>query len=231
MRDTMTSRLDDMGGRIRQDLLYRLRWNLLAALDNIDITTGPQDEESVVPFFSDAAAEESIAQPPLSRVEVRIDDCLANRLEEMYFDEEDQSNPPADLTIENADGSPITVGQFVSQVHPYMNEHMEENKKVKGEIYGRAEKREDGTEVRVNIYGQPYLPPDIGFFFSRVWAVGHNDYVRLNVSSFAEGEIGTSVDDFWAIQLRQARMCEQKRYGEQATIESLPLSEPGNTSV
>lgn len=215
----MASSYENMGWRIRQDLLYRLRWNILTALDNIEIVTGPHNEESVIPFFGNSSANESIAQPPLSRVEVSIGDCWSKR-DYDYGDEEDRYKPPAALFIENADGSPISVGQFVTQVHAYLNENMEEIKKVKGEIYGKDTKWDNGTIVRSVTYGQPYLPPDIGIFFSQVNAPAIDGLIRLSVDLFAEGQCWISDDDFWATQLRQARRCEQKPQREQPTIES-----------
>jgi hypothetical protein len=73
----MRPKRHDLSGRIRQDLLHRLRWNNFAALDNIEIATGPYDQTTNVPLFNHSLADESIATPPLNRVdEVCISDCL-----------------------------------------------------------------------------------------------------------------------------------------------------------
>ncbi|CAO2655985.1 Nn.00g047880.m01.CDS01 [Neocucurbitaria sp. VM-36] len=202
----MVPKWKDMGDRIREDILFRLRWNVLATLDSIEIATRHHNEVVFVPFFGNPSAQESIAQPPLNRVEVNIGEFLNKRSLD-YGEEEDRYKPPAALIIENVDGSPITVGHYVTQAHAYLNEHIEEIKKVKGELYGKVEKRDDGTTVRSITYGQPYLPPDTKIFFKR-------------------GEVNISSDEFWPIQLRQAHRHEKRR-GQEPTIGStIPLPAP-----
>lgn len=201
----------DLSDRIRMDLLFRLRWNILGSLDDVKIATGPHDQTALVPLFGCPLAEESLGQPPISLIDkVWMTDCMSKR-DFDYAEEEYRYNPPAPLTITNQDGSPITLGQFVTRVHVYLNENMEELKKVKGELYGREVTREDGSTGRDIIDGQPYLPPDIAFFFKRVDAGSVGEEVWISVSVWAEGEMGRSNDWFWSMQLRQAHLHEQKR--------------------
>lgn len=198
-----------LNDRIREDLLYRLRWNVFATLDEIEIRTGPCDQTTDVPLFGHHLANESIANPPLSRIdEVCIGECL-DRVD-MHYEEEKRYKPPPALTIDNEDGSPIALGQFVTEVHAYLNLHMEELKRAKGELYGRVSVAEDGTMVRT-ITDEPYLPPDIGFFFSRVSTIQIGQIVRLSTQVFAEGEHWRTADQFWASQLILAQRREQPR--------------------
>jgi hypothetical protein len=43
--------------RIRQDLLWRLRWNLVDAAEDIEIATGPHDRNINMPFLSQLSRE------------------------------------------------------------------------------------------------------------------------------------------------------------------------------
>jgi hypothetical protein len=192
-----------LNDRIREDLLYRLRWNVLATLDNIEIATGPYDQTTNVPLFGHPLADEPIADPPFSRIdEVCIGECLV-QMDYRY----EYKAPPA-LTINNEDGNPITLGQFVTETHAYLNVHMEELKKAKGLLYGKVVKNEDGSWTST-VSDKPYLPPNIAFFFSKVWAVQIGQIVRISTHVFAEGEDTRSTDQFWATQLRQAHSHER----------------------
>jgi hypothetical protein len=195
--------------RIREDLLYRLRWNVLATLDNIEIATGSYDQTTNVPLFGHPLADEPIAVPPFSRIdEVYIAECLDKVDFRHEIPEEYRYKPPPALTINNEDGNPITLGQFVTQTHAYLNVHIEELKKAKGELYGKVVTNEDGTWARV-ISDEPYLPPNIALFFSKVSAVQIGQIVQFSTHFFAEGENTHSTDQFWATQLRQAHSHER----------------------
>jgi hypothetical protein len=195
-----------LNDRIREDLLYRLRWNVLATLDNIEIATGPYDQTTNVPLFGHPLADESIADPPFSRIdEVCIAECLDKVVIRHEIPEEYRYKPPPALTINNEDGNPITLGQFVTQTHAYLNIHIEELKRAKGELYGKVE---EGTLNR-SYSDKPYLPPNIAFFFSKVSAVQIGQIVRISTHVFAEGQDFRSTDQFWATRLRQAHSHER----------------------
>jgi len=169
-------------------------------------------------FQDHPLADESLARPPLSRIDaVCIGPCLTRLDMDLEADEEYRYKPPAALTINNEDGSAITLRQFVSEAHAYLNEHMDEIKKLKGEMYGKLEIRDDGTRVRTITYGQSYFPPDIALFFRRVHAVSIDEAVQISVDVFAEGEFDWTTDEFWTIQRRQAKHCEDKRGGRPRT--------------
>lgn len=126
-----------LADRIREDLLYRLRWNVVATLYNIEIAAGPYDQTTNVPLFGHPLADEPIADPPFSRIdEVYIGECLDKVVFCYEIEEEYRYKPPPALTINNEDGNPITLGQFVTQTYAYLNVHIKELKKAKGEFYG-----------------------------------------------------------------------------------------------
>ncbi|KAF2271379.1 uncharacterized protein EI97DRAFT_471252 [Westerdykella ornata] len=211
-----------MAERIRMDLLYRLRWDLLADLHDIQIVVdtpnegrpfvfndslaasvgestgfGPTNhmpQERRIPLFDHSSAEEDLAVPGLSRIEVCSSECLDKY--DLSYDqipESDGYQPPPSLIIENKDGKSITLRQFVTQAHAYLNEHMDEiNRALRAtSIYG---KQVDGAT---------------SLFFRRVWASGTDDNgIRLSVSLIPEGG-WEDMDRFWAAPLNQARLRER----------------------
>jgi hypothetical protein len=192
-----------LNDRIREDLLYRLRWNVFATLDDIEIATGPYDQTINVPLLGHPLADEPISDPPFSRID---EVCIAECLDQMDYRYEYKA-PPA-LTINNEDGNPITLRQFVTQTHAYLNVHIEELKMAKGLLYGKLVRNEDGSWTR-SISDKPYLPPNIAFFFSKVSAVQIGQIVRISTHVFAEGQDFRSTDQFWATRLRQAHSHER----------------------
>jgi hypothetical protein len=189
----------DFTRRMRNDLLNRLRWNVLSPLDKVAIAVGPYEATTFVPLFGHPFANESIAYPPITRAELSSDDCERKTDWDPYYE------PPAHMTIDNKDRTPITLGQFVTQAHRYLNENIEELKRVKSEIYGERLKQEDGSTVIWVTEGKPYLPPDLPFFFSRVWAMGVGETVNIGVVVWVEGELGWTTEEFWDIQMKQVR--------------------------
>jgi hypothetical protein len=60
---------------IRMDLLYRLRWNLLADLHDVETVWGPKNEEKIIPFFDHSSADAEFGVPSVSRIEVKSREC------------------------------------------------------------------------------------------------------------------------------------------------------------
>jgi hypothetical protein len=162
--DTILPSLGSMEHRIRMDLLYRLRWNLRSETDDVEIVVGSSGEETLVPLFSHSSAASYLAVPNVRRLEVTSGDCMERH--ELSYDstpEADGYRPPPSLIIENEDGKRITLGQSVTQVHAYSNEHMSDIEKA---------------------LRQQFKPSaDNTIWFRRVWAVGTGDEdIRLSVS-------------------------------------------------
>jgi hypothetical protein len=64
--NAMCSSLDQ---RVRQDLLWRLRWNLVDAAEDIEIATGPHDRIINMPLISHPLANEFLFDPPLNCID------------------------------------------------------------------------------------------------------------------------------------------------------------------
>jgi hypothetical protein len=209
--------------KLRKDLLYRLRWPIFAPLSDIQISTGPisitfnepsknilsQDtsQTTLIPLFESPLANESIATPPLSRIdEIRIAEC-ENKQD--YHEQHDDFGykAPTPLTIANPNGKPITLGQFVTEVQEYYNTNIAAVKRIKAETYGRL--NESGG--RTVTYGELYLPDDVGFWFHRQFATDREGKVRVSVEVQVEGEAWTrnGMNRFWEMQLRTAEVNER----------------------
>jgi hypothetical protein len=54
--------------RLRTDLLYRLRWDVLSSMDEIQVIKQPNHSDSpLTPLASHLFASENVADPPISR--------------------------------------------------------------------------------------------------------------------------------------------------------------------
>lgn len=93
---------------------------------------GASSEEIFVSLFDHYSADESLAVPGLSSLEVASTECLDKRKNTYDSDEgspnPDSYRPPSSLFIENEDGRAITLRQFVTEMHAHMNENIAEIK-------------------------------------------------------------------------------------------------------
>lgn len=211
--------------QLRKNILYRLRWPILSPLSPIQISTGSisltfdsannrttsldTSRTTLVPLFSSPLADESIFTPPLSRIdEICISECAEKQ---GYYDSHDLYDyiAPAPLSICNDDGRPITLGQFVKEVHAYYLANVTAVKDNKAETYGVL--NESGG--RTITCGKPYLPDNVGFWFHRAFAVGLGERVRVSVDVVVEGDAWTmrGMEGFWEMQLRKAGLNEMGR--------------------
>jgi hypothetical protein len=115
---------------VRQDLLDCLRWNILENPQETKIMSGINEhgEQMHIPLLEHPIARQSLVQPPQNRVEILSQDALDAR----ECTAREPGRIPEDfeftnffeytsLVIEHEDGSPVTVGEFVVQVHEHMN--------------------------------------------------------------------------------------------------------------
>jgi hypothetical protein len=107
--------------RIRQEILTRLRWSILGSVEDILVEDGLKEDgtEQLRPFLSHALALEDVAVPSASRMVVYSKDVSSGMIHKRV-PKEDQPRP---VLIEHADGSPITVKQFVIAAHEYLSQH------------------------------------------------------------------------------------------------------------
>jgi hypothetical protein len=207
--DTMST---DPHRSIRHDLLWRLRWNVSSAVEDTEIQAGPYDQAIDMPFLGHPLGEESLSQPPLSCIDaIHIGDFADKEDRDIYLPKEEGYQPPAPFRIENKDGSAITLGQFVTEVHAYVGENMEELKKIKGATYGKQVIRADGSQGRDIVFGRPATLPDtVPIFFNKVWATDRGGQVWITVKLHVEGE-SFYPSGFWAPRLLQVRNYEAQR--------------------
>jgi hypothetical protein len=107
--------------RIRQDILYRLRWSVLWSVEKINIESGLNKDgtEKRQPFLSHPLAMESLADPPVIRLQLSSVDLY--EVKHFYMLSESYSDEP--VIIENTDGRPITFTDFVTEAHKYLSQH------------------------------------------------------------------------------------------------------------
>lgn len=178
------------------DLLYRLRWNLLADLSDIKIVSGPKNGEEIGPFFEHADADADFGLPSVSRIEVNSRECDEKfRLSYDSEPEEDGYRPPPPLIIQNEDGGSITFRQFVTEVHAYLNEHLDEVKKAQ-----RVMAAEPWSETLL--------------YFRRAWPYETEDgNVVVYVEMMPRAADAKFRDIIWNQQLTKAHEYERKIQG------------------
>ncbi|RPA74881.1 hypothetical protein BJ508DRAFT_380357 [Ascobolus immersus RN42] len=105
-------------------ILARLRWPIFEPLISIKVletdhesTSAPTTWRNLFENPHHSLAAESITEPPTSRMLVNCDDVHRH---DYWADAEDYDSRPRSLLIENLDGKPISVGQFVEKVHAYL---------------------------------------------------------------------------------------------------------------
>jgi len=185
------------------DLLYRLRWNLLADLQNIEIVWGPAEEEIVIPFFDHSSADADLGVPILSSVEVKSRECDEKfRLSYDSEPEEDGYRPPSPLIIRNEDGGSITLRQFVTEVHAYLNEHRGEVKKAQ----------------RV-MAAEPWSETLLYFRRARPYETDDGNIV-VYVEMMPRAADTRFRDILWAQQLNKAREYERKIQGRRFRLKN-----------
>ncbi|KAI8937346.1 hypothetical protein NX059_006552 [Plenodomus lindquistii] len=188
----MTTEVENMDSNIRMDLLYRLRWDLRANLHDVKIMAGHENEEQLVSLFDHSCANESLASPGLSNMEISSAECDKKyEASQNGTPDPDGYFPPPSLFINNEDGKPITLGQFVTQVHEYVNEHIEE---IKGALR---------TWYTSSVEGK--------IFFKCAHASGTgDDDVKVSVSLMPEMD-RERMDRLWAVHLGQAHLHAKQR--------------------
>jgi hypothetical protein len=185
--------------RVKQDELYHLRWDIFDDVNQIKVATETSGRKpSLSPFFSHPLASESIADPPVSRLEVRIQSLV----EKHRYDKASQwrYTPPDPLIIEPTHSNYVTFYDFVTQVHWYMNAHKQEIITVKAELYGGLP--DSGDDWQPTVINAPSkfggkMPANTRFFFDNVDDVSAGGKIVLDVEIFAVGEDGRSAEEFW----------------------------------
>jgi hypothetical protein len=105
--------------------------------------------------------------------------------------------------------------QFVTEVHAWLNQPviMHDIKGMKATfLWHPVMRRPDRSQGRDIIYGRPVIfPKDMELFCSRAEVSERDELVTSSISLFLDGETSLNSERFWASQLKEARLIEQKR--------------------
>jgi hypothetical protein len=212
-----TVNLEPPPDRLRQDLLDRLHWDIFGPLEAIQV----RDPDGLLtPFLNHPIASESLAHPPLATISVYIDSCLDKAALDEHDEDEGRYHAPEPLVICKRDVAPISLCEFVTRVHRYLNDNRDELYKCEDEAYFDPPAPEDDGQDAVGVvaaYDDDASEPDyesmelIHFLRSGNIPAGSRflfDYVLFNevdtgeydvsVGVFVEGQIGISLETFLA---------------------------------
>jgi hypothetical protein len=199
--------------RLRQDLLYRLRWDIFGPIHDIHVVEEPGNSNTALtPLLSHPIAQESLAHPPLAKISVHIHSCEEKWAVDEHEDEW-RYQPPAPIVISNGNGRAITVGDFVTQTHAYLNANREQIFKCEDEVYFKAEDvRDAGNGMKFVGSGGGEDEGGDGEHFDRGGNIPESarfcfesamlneidtDEYQVVVSVFVEGSYGTTLESHW----------------------------------
>jgi hypothetical protein len=207
--------VDDLPDRIREDIFNRLHWNVFGPQSDITV----QDGNALIPFADHAIGSESIADPPVSGITVRIQICETKASMDETDEEEYLYQPPEPLLIERGNGAPILLKDFIKEVHPFLNANKDEIYKCEDEIYTQPTELEDGTmfdgvdpaefdganeDEDEDQFNEPNLfmrsgkiPAGSKFLFDQAsFNELDTDDFEVYIGLFVEGSMGISSDQF-----------------------------------
>jgi|SRR5690242_4338266 len=206
--------VNDTPDRIRQDLFSRLHWIVFGPQSDITV----QDGSALTPFATHVIGLESISDPPVSKITVRIQVCEDKSSMDQTDEEEYQYQPPEPLVIEKRNGASILLKDFVNQVHPFLNANKDDIYRCEDENYSQPTELEDGTKFDGNNPAefdgvdededQPTepslfvrsgnIPTQSRFFFDQAqFNEADTDDFEVYIGLFVEGNMGMSFDQFW----------------------------------
>ncbi|KAF1844223.1 uncharacterized protein K460DRAFT_290793 [Cucurbitaria berberidis CBS 394.84] len=213
--------------RLRLDLLERLHWDVFGSLEDIQVKN---KKDILTPFSGHRIASESLANPPFTNIEVNIDRCTQKAALDETNEDEDPYEAPEPLVINKEDGSPISLQDFVFQVHEYLNANKEQLYKCEDEMYMNpvalgdgqqavevnpndgegvpdgdedAPGSEDESMERDHFLRSGNIPEGNRFFFDHAMLNEVDTYeYDIYVSVFVEGHMGLSLEKFLARKLR-----------------------------
>lgn len=188
-------------GVFRDQVFSRLRWDVFGNFIDIEVENeSSAGELEISAFEGHPITTENATDPSVSRIEVRID-VLEWKSAEDEQEEEFRYQPPDPLIIEHEGGSPITVGDFVTSVHAYLQENKAEIIAAKlSELSGEEVELGDGwraTGVGTESE-EPNAVATTQFLFDGV--VENNwdpSNLCLAVEIYAVGEDGKTAEEYW----------------------------------
>jgi hypothetical protein len=211
--------IDVSPDRIREDLLGQLYWNVFGLQGDIAV----RDGDTLIPLANHAISSESIADPPVSKITVRIQVCEEKHSMDETDEEEYRYQPPTPILIEKQGGTPILLNKFIDHVHPFLNANKDEVFKCVDEIYTQPTELGDGTKfdgvdpaefegvdqdedepTAPSLFTRSgNIPAGSRFFFDKAsFNELDKDEFEVYIDLFVEGNMGMSFDQFWGYRAR-----------------------------
>ncbi|CAA9962889.1 hypothetical protein PTMSG1_06257 [Pyrenophora teres f. maculata] len=95
----------------------RLKWSVLGSPSDVEIfSLGAKDKPQWTQLFSESVLDEAATDPSLSHLKICIEPLHSW---EDWAHSDSRHLRPAPLSIENTDGRPISVRQYIQAVHEY----------------------------------------------------------------------------------------------------------------
>ncbi|KAI8214452.1 hypothetical protein K4K52_000935 [Colletotrichum sp. SAR 10_76] len=126
---------------LRMDSLRRLYWPVYEDISKVQVFDDPEEDEQDSPkrpFLGHPLAEEHVTNYGLTELLIRIG--MQEGKECHTLDNEEYEDPK--LVVKREDGGAITFGDFVTQIHPFLNEHKEETLQLWEELLERVDEGE-----------------------------------------------------------------------------------------
>lgn len=169
--------------RIKQETVARLRWSILGSVEDIYIETGLHEDgtERRHPFLSHPLAMEPLTVPPGSRIEIGSENISSA----MHFHLAPEDYPYELHTIENTDGSPVTIKDFFIQVHKYLCQHRDVLIRYRKMVGFNSRPPPPGADVGPSSPVSYYTAGIHDLFFKRASIMASSDHLMVNVSTFS----------------------------------------------
>jgi len=120
---------------LKQDLLNRLIWSVFDSIDDIRVLDDPNDLSSESrPFSGHPIALEHVTNYALRTM--LVTEGVLGLKEESFSELLDEWNAPV-LTVARDDNEPITIGDFVMQVHTWLQSQKQEILEFEEEMTGK----------------------------------------------------------------------------------------------
>jgi hypothetical protein len=179
---------------INQKLLYRLRWNILGILEDIEVEDGLNEDgtERRQPFLLDPIAAERLAKQPLRHAKLTASDVQMAQVSAVAPDGYHYSP----LILDDSVGHPFTVQDFVECVHVHLKEHRDVISN-----YRKCAVPKDFSAVDAES-NSPSTQPKL--FFDAVVVTLRDGGLEIGIICFLEGEFGTTADAFYERQRKRA---------------------------
>ena len=179
---------------LKLEILLRLRWSILGSASDILVTPNLDHSgtEKLEPFLSHPLAMESIIKPSMYRIQSGCTDISGAE----HFRQVPENYQYELLTIENADGSLITIRDFVVQVHSHLKQKLDVVVNYRRMVGFNAQPPPPQAKVGPDSRIAYYMPGQHGIFFKEASSSTADYRFLVSLSTFMERESGKSAEAF-----------------------------------